>query len=351
MWADALPPGITIEEGVEVHRYPVGPRNHDQWSALHAEIARGQRVDYADELLWMANSVWAQGILDAVGGSQAGDWTIAMPYLFGTTFWTVVARPTRSIVFPCLHDEAHARARVVRTALASSRGLFFNSTGERDLARTIIGSLPTRCGDISACPVIGVGYEERPIPSTDEVRAFTSRHGLTPGYLLYAGRREIGKGVPDLYRAYRAYRQATDRPRPLVLVGSGELPVPDDLIPHVVDLGFVDHTDMAVAYAGAFLLVHPSRMESLGLVLLEAWLAGTPVLVTAHSPVLVEHCTASGGGLWWANPAEFAEAVLMLEESPNTHDHLAIAGREYVMERFRWAAVGEHLIDSIAALA
>ena len=49
----------------------------------------------------------------------------------------------------------------------------------------------------------------------------------------------------------------------------------------MIELGYVPRRDRAAAYAGASVLVHPSRLESLGMVMLEAWLAGTPALVNA----------------------------------------------------------------------
>ena len=48
------------------------------------------------------------------------------------------------------------------------------------------------------------------------------------------------------------------------------------LQPHILDVGFVSEQEKHEAMAGAVAFIHPSVNESLGIVLLEAWLARTP---------------------------------------------------------------------------
>ncbi len=122
-------------------------------------------------------------------------------------------------------------------------------------------------------------------------------------------------------------------------MGSGPLAPPEDLAPHVVDLGYVPDADRDAAYAGAAVLVHPSRLESLGMVLLEAWRAGTPALVNGRSPVLAAHCRASGGGLWFGGEEELAEAAALMLDDPGLRARMADAGAAYVATAFSWPEV------------
>ena len=345
-WADALPGGEHRDGPLRVRRFAVGPRDHAAFERLHGAIARRGEVPYDSQVEWMANSVWSPGALRA---AREYDHVVVMPYLFGTSFWQEVADPDRTIVVPCLHDEPHARQQLVLDALCSARGLMLNSLGEANLlARLLAVRAPGAAMPRNEPRVVGCGFDDEPVPPGEVVQAFARRHGVEPGYLLYAGRREPGKGVAEMYRHYATYLRTSARPRPLALMGTGDLDPPPDIAPHVVDLGFVSPQDRAAAYAGAGVLLQPSRMESFGMVLFEAWLAGTPVLVNEDSDVLRSHCAQSGGGLWFRDGATFSEGVQMVVDDPALRARMASAGRDYALGEFGWARVRGRFLDAIA---
>jgi len=345
-WANSLPEGDEWINGVRVRRFPVGPRDAHRFAGLHAAIDFGASLPYGEQVEWLGNSVWSPGILAA---SASYEWLIAMPYLFGTTFWTAVAYPEKCVMVPCLHDEAHARQPAILDAIASSRGVMLNAPGEGTLlARLLEGH---RGGSATRNPprIVGGGFDEHPVPDAARVDAFLARRNADRGYLLYAGRRERAKGVVELYDHYRAYRTSASNPRPLALMGSGDTQPPRDLLPHVIDFGFASLEERALVYAGASALVHPSRLESFGLVLFEAWMAGTPAIVNAESDVLREHCMVSGGGLWFDDAATFAECAETITEDEGVRAMLASAGREYTVTDFRWDAVRGRFLDALGA--
>lgn len=348
-WRDELPAGETIEGGVRVRRFPVGQRDPEAWAGRHAAIDLGAKLPYGEQVAWMADSVWSPGIMAAAGEYR---WLVAMPYLFGTSFWSTVADPERTVLIPCLHDEPHARQPAVLDMLCSAAGLMLNAAGERTLVNRLVGVHRGGTAHLKTTPwIVGGGFDDQAIPPAAVVDEFCRRHGTTPGYVLYAGRREEAKGVRAMYEHYRLYREVAERPRALALMGSGDTNPPDDLMPHVVDFGFVDPADRATAYAGASALIQPSRLESFGMVLFEAWLAGTPSLVNAGGDVLREHCEVSGGGLWFSGGEEFAEALALMTEDAVINSRLAAAGREYTLTDFRWSAVRERFHGALAAWA
>ena len=290
-WADHHPAGTTEIGGVQVHRFPVADRDHDRWWELHTRIGQGLPVGDAETLEWMGNSVWSEGLLDAACDEGRYDWAVCIPYLFGTTFWVAAERRGPTAVISCLHDEPYARLPPVRRMLAGADGCIVLTEGERRLVHDLAPDARTR--------LVGVGFDETEAPSAEATSRFCADRGIDPGYLLYAGRREAAKGLPEMFANYAELRRnVADAPK-LALMGGGEIDLPADVAPHVIDLGFVDDGDRGAAYAAASVLLHPSRLESLGMVLLESWLAGTPAVVNGASPVLHEHCAASGGGLWY----------------------------------------------------
>jgi glycosyltransferase involved in cell wall biosynthesis len=344
-WDNVLPKGESRDGPLRVRRFAVGPRDPATFARLHGLIDRRGRVPYDAQVEWMANSVWSPGALRA---AREYDRVVVMPYLFGTSFWQQVADPDRTVVIPCLHDEPHAHQTLVLDALCSARGVMLNSAGEGALLARMVDRRPAAAPRPRNAPrVVGCGFDHQPAPDRGAVNAFAQRHGVDPGYLLYAGRREPGKGLDALYRHYATYRRVAADPRPLALMGTGPLQPPPDIARHVVDLGFVSPGERALAYGGAGVLVQPSRLESFGMVLFEAWLAGTPVLVSEESEVLRSHCVASGGGMWFRDAATFSEAVQMTLDDPALGDRMARAGRDYALDDFGWSRVRGRFLDAL----
>lgn len=338
-WADALPPGTTVENGVPVHRFPVDPRRDPgRFAEIHHSIARTGGAPMVDQLEWMAHSVTSPALLVGLR-ARARDIRIrlALPYLFGTTYWSVVDDPAVTALIPCLHDEPYAELEIVTGMLEAAAGCLANAPAEDRL----IGRLAPRARTAPG----GVGFHVPDAPADPE--GFCAERGIAPGYILYAGRREEAKGVPLLYECYRVLRERRPDTPPLALMGSGDLPVPAVIAEHVVDLGFVPADRMRDAMAGAAFLAHPSRLESFGMVMLEAWLERVPALVNAGCEVLVDHCRDSGGGLWFADVDEFTEAAGVMLDDPPLRDRMGDAGRAYVAERHSWTAVRSRYLAAV----
>jgi glycosyltransferase involved in cell wall biosynthesis len=339
-WADHVPQGTTVENGVPVHRFRVGSwRDGERFGALHAQIDLRLPTGAAEQVEWMGQSVWSPGLQEAAEDEGRYDWLVCVPYLFGTTYWAAAARPGRTALIPCVHDEPHAWVPAVRRMLAVVRGNMLNSPGE--------GELLARLAPGAEARLVSVGYDEVDPPPPDEVAAFCARRGIAPGYLLYAGRREVAKGLPELFDGYRAFVEQRPGAPALALMGRGELAPPADIAGRVIDLGFVPDAERSAAYAAACALVNPSRLESLGMVGLEAWLAGTPSIVNGRSPVLREHCRISGGGLWYDSPDELVEALDLLSGDPLTARRMAEAGAHYTRETFSWPAVRRRFLGAL----
>ena len=339
-WENHHPPGMSVEQGVPVHRFPVAAaRRRNRFDELHHGIVGTGDPGLVAQLEWMAHSVWSAELDAALAARTDLRCRIALPYLFGTTFWSVVDDPDRTILVPCLHDEPYAHLQVVRDMLQAATGCLANARGEAELIERIAPEARVALG--------GVGFTPGDGPA-DPV-GFCAERGITPGYLLYAGRREEAKGVLNLYRDYARFVGAHPDAPPLAMMGSGRLDPPAEIAHRVIDLGFVPGAQMRDAFAAAAVLLHPSRLESFGMVLLEAWLEDVPALVNGASPVLRAHCRESGGGLWYETPAEFVEGLDMLLGDEALRRRLGAAGREYVVNEHSWARVRARWTEAIDA--
>jgi glycosyltransferase involved in cell wall biosynthesis len=337
-WENALAPGESRVDGLTVRRFPVGPRNPLRYAELHSAILAGEAT-YSDEVEWLANSVWSpelQHFLEERGGY---DLALFAPYFFGTTVWGAQVAPERSALVPCLHDEPYARLATVRRLFESVRGCVFNSDAERRLAGEL---LSVRDGG-----VVGMGFDP---PDAEPTVAFAEPRGLGK-YLLYAGRIEEGKRVDVAVEyALRHSRERADAPR-LVLIGSGTYEPPEEAAGVVVQAGLLGDEERRAAYGEALALVNPSHLESFSIVVMEAWLEGTPVLVADGSDVLREHAKRSGGGLTFDSYEGYRDAVDQLLDDSALARGLGEAGREYVLDSYSWPAVRTRLRETLERIA
>lgn len=329
-WENTLPAGVKRMEGLGVHFFPVDERDVGTFLRIQQSIDRGRAVSAEEELLWLRHGVNSTALLAHLDRHAADYRAILLgPYLFGLTWFTALAHPERALLVPCLHDEPFAKLACMKRLFAETAGGLFNSQAERELA-----------GELFAYPdaksrIVGMGLDSFDADPT----AFAKRRGLTAPYVLYSGRREPLKGTPLICDYVHAFRERTGRDVKLVFTGSGAIDAPADLWPHVLDAGFVSEQEKHEAMAGAVAFLHPSVNESFGIVLLEAFLAGTPGLVHAKSRVLVSQCRAAGAGLWFRHYPDFEAQLLYLLDNPDARNALGARGREFVAREYAWPAI------------
>jgi glycosyltransferase involved in cell wall biosynthesis len=165
---------------------------------------------------------------------------------------------------------------------------------------------------------------------------FRRRHRLHGPLVLYGGRIEPGKGCEELLEYFNAYVSGGGDAT-LALMGIKMMSLPED--PHVRFAGLLSDRERIEALEAANVVVCPSPYESLSLLALEAMSVGTPILVNARSEVLVEHCTRSNAGLWYASRDEFTECLKLMMGDAGLRAAMGRNGREYVRNNYRWDVV------------
>lgn len=338
-WANAREPAVEQHGGMTVKYFRVDEdRDIARFLDIQDSISNGGFFNAEDEEVWMRNNVNSSELYRYLENEgEKYDRIVAGPYLFGLIFYAALIHPEKTLLVPCLHDEAFAYLRIMHRLFTAVRGFMFNSEPEADLARSIFG--------ISAKEqsVVGMGMD----PFESDPSDFPRRHGLEAPYLIYSGRREPLKGTPLLCDYLDAYRKRSENDIKLVFTGRGRIDAPGDLEPHIIDLGFVSEEEKHSAMAGALAFVHPSVNESFGIVLLESWLARTPALVHARSAVLRWQCEQSNGGLWFETYPEFEEELSLLLEKPDLARGMGAAGQDYVRSKYSRESVRGRLLAAL----
>ncbi len=333
-WQNTEPSGRRDISGLPVEFFPVdGNRDADRFHRLQERIGRGARLTADEETDWLANGPNSTALCGRLRELLPSlDAVVTGPYLLALVHAVAAVAGRKTRIVPCLHDEPFARLNAVRTLFASVGGIIFNSEPERDLA--------CRLYDLSAGSghVVGMGLTPfKPAPAQD----------LAFPYLLYCGRREPLKGTSLLLAYLDVFRRRTGSDLKLVLTGTGQVEPPPALAAAVIDLGFVTEERKHAVMTGALAFCHPSVNESFGIVLLEAWLAGTPALVHARGDVLPWHCRRAGGGLWFGDYAEFEEALQLLLAQPDLRRCMGEAGRRYVLREYDWSAIDQRFLAAL----
>lgn len=330
-WKNEFPPGVTLSNGVPVHRFPIdaAARDVERYQSLHLRMIQSQKLSTSEEYAWVdqsAHSPMLYNFIESQGRSF--DLIIFVPYLFGTTFYGSAIYPERSILWPCLHDEVYARMRPTRSMYHSCLGVWFNSYPESRLARRLYG---WHRGE----QVIGVGFDLAQ-QRTPGLRKACEIQGP---FMLYSGRFEAAKNVPLLLNYFSEYKRRRKNSLKLVLMGQGPERIP--VHPDIINVGFREGEAKLAFNAAATILCQPSVNESFSIVIMESWLYAVPILVNAQCEVTRYHATQSNGGLYFSDYDEFESAVDLLLSNDSLRRRMGQNGEEYVRTQYSSSAVME----------
>jgi glycosyltransferase involved in cell wall biosynthesis len=368
-WKNEYPEGSDRVRGVTVRRFATARTRDQEEFNRYSDWIYNNPHTRADELEWLKlQGPWCPALLEYLRRHhQQYDVLIFFTYLYATTVLGLEVNPGRSILVSTAHNEPAIKLEIYKEVFGAPAALCYLTESERDFVR----------GEFLERPLLeevtGVGvdipqqqpYPRMPAPPSDDEPApsgegetaageedaaargypshlmargsvFRRRHRLHGPVVLYGGRIDPGKGCEELIDYFSRYVGAGGDGT-LVLMGAKLMSLPED--PFVRFAGLLTDSERVQALEAATVVVCPSPYESLSLLALESLSVGTPVLVNARSPVLVEHCLRSNGGLWYADRDEFIECLKLLVGDARLRQALGRNGREYVRRNYRWDVV------------
>jgi len=185
--------------------------------------------------------------------------------------------------------------------------------------------------------VIGLGPATQ---GTGDGQRFRAQHRLGKRPLvLFVGRKDRSKGYHPLCEAMTQVLDALPEAC-LVAIGPDiEPPYPSLPAGALLDLGRADEQTKEDALAACDVFCIPSAHESFGIVNVEAWAYGKPV-IGGPSPAVRELVTDDVNGFCVSqNKDEIAAVLIRLLSDPALCQRLGAAGRQLQQERFTWEAV------------
>lgn len=178
-----------------------------------------------------------------------------------------------------------------------------------------------------------------------------------PPIVIYFGRQARSKGIGELIEAMGVV-WATRPDAELVIAGvrvpeSVEIDAQIAALPaccqgRIRSLGGTSDTEKAELLRSACCLVIPSRIESFGMVILDAWAQVTPVIAW-DLPVFRDTVDDGENGLL-ADPREgvraLAHAILRLLASPSEAARMGIAGYRKAAATYSWRKVADVYLEA-----
>jgi glycosyltransferase involved in cell wall biosynthesis len=335
-WAPHFPVGEAMDGHVRVRRFAVtDPRSPTFKDAERHVLFEPHTL--ADEQAWLATQgPHTPDLLEFLRrDGKRYDAILFYTYIYEPTAAGLPLVPERAVLISTAHDEEPLRLVPYRSLFQLPRAFGFLTPEERELVHSRFHNehIPSE--------VLGIGLDIPPRHDSDPFREHYAPRGPL---VLYLGHVSEGKAVDELIADWIAYRDDGGAGS-LVLAGTTRMAIParDD----IVSLGRVSEDDKYALLEAADMLVLPSHLESLGIVLLEAWQVGTPCLVSAKNKVTSGQVARAAGGAAYDRGgfAKALAAVLADRES------LGESGRVFVEAECSWPAFDmrlEQLVDLVA---
>ena len=210
--------------------------------------------------------------------------------------------------------------------------------------------------DAGQVAVVGAGVEPLP-PSLPDPAPLLEKYGLTTPFVLFIGRLSEDKGALDAARAVLKVRRRGQKavlalvgqPTPAFLAFKERLSTPEQA--GLCLLGRLTEAEKHALLGEAAMLVLPSRIDSLGIVLLEAWAHGVPV-IGARAGGIAHVITESEDGrlVPYGDVEALAAAIEELLHDEERRRRMGNHGWEKVQRRYRWEQVGDRVLEVYKAV-
>ena len=330
-WENALPAGVSVENGVRVHRFPVArPRNLKAFADLSDEVFDDPGSTPEREEEWFrANGPDAPALLEHLRVHGADyDLVLFWAFRYAPSYFGLPPVADRAILVPTAEEDPAIDLDVLPAYFARAAGYLFLTPEEEALVSTRAGR------PLKQSRIVGIGLE--PEGDRHPPAEALDRLGIPRNFVLYLGRIDRNKGCATLLEYFQEFI-AEGGDTTLVLAGPSTLSIPDH--PRIRALGYVGDDVRHALLAHARALIVPSPYESLSIVLLEAWNHATPALVNAYCKVLKGQVQRADGGIYYRSSREFQEALSWLLDNDAARRELGAQGLAYVDREYRWPTV------------
>lgn len=338
-WEDSIKPGEEYVNGVKVIRFRLNKYGKEKYeNTIHKQITGATLLEEDKENFYL-HGITSDELVKYIKNLDDNNLVIMLPYFQALAYNVVINNPNKVSIMPCFHDEEQFYWNQISSMIKESKNIFYLSEPEKDMVIKNYGMVYGKKVIESKTVGLGVEIEEEKIKS-GEIKF--KELNLPKEYIVYVGRKDIGKGVLNLVNFHKELKSDI----PLVFLGGGDeslVPKNNDMF---IDLGFVDEDLKYSIISHSKVLVNLSNNESFSLVIMEAWLMGIPVIVSEGCDVTKYHCQKSNGGLWIKDSNSYKKSIELLQSNTDLARSMGVRGREYVEKNYNWSNVIFEILKS-----
>jgi len=327
--------------GILVNRFRVKNPRDPQIFGQVQNVVFNEEHSLADELLWLEEEgpMVPELIQDLKKREKEFAYFIFFSYRYYHSYFGVKLLAHKAILVPTAEHDQVIYLNLFKDFFSLPAAIVYNSWEEKELINRIAGNSAVYGN------VVGIGSE---IPMQFDPEGTCRKLGITDKYVVYIGRLDENKGVPELLRFYLKLLAEEKVALNLLLIGKALIAIPEN--PHIRHVGFMNNKEKFDLLKGAEFLIIPSQFESLSMVTLEAWAVGKPVLANGRTEVLRGQCQRSNAGLWYTDYDEFKEAFLILQENGELREQMGKNGKKYFYDHYAWDKIEDNYLKIIADL-
>jgi glycosyltransferase involved in cell wall biosynthesis len=326
-----------IREGMRIIRLPLFPRQRFILAKIGALALRSRLPGGA--ALWFMTHVPYLPQMIKTARRLKPDLIYAVPFPTATIFYaSAVARKTGSpwVIQPHIHlmDINLSLKKIIQWLFPKASAIMTNTTVEKDFLRGLMVSE-------EKIHALGQGIALSLVTGGDGLQ-FRNKNDLSDKpIILFLGRKVENKGIETLIEAMPLiWEKQTGTV--LVLAGQsspyfqalfGRHPFFKD--PRIISLDDFPEEEKADLLAACDLLILPSRVESFGVVFLEAWANSKPV-IGARIPAVEEMVDEGEDGflIRYGDHVHLAAVALKLIEDPTLRKNMGEKGKRKVLQRY-----------------
>lgn len=347
-WADHYPAGDQVIEGLKVKRFRVTkPRDMKSFSSVSAGIERRSHflTEEEEQKYFEEQGPLSPELVNYIAASRDQyDFFLFFTYLYYPTAIGATKVADKAYLLSTAHDEPTLYfVRRFAPLFHSLRGIVYLSQAEQDLVNRVY-QVPPQVKQIRG----GYGVPP-PTPITaEEEKQLEAKFKtyIDAPFFLYLGRASVTKRCGDLIDGFARMVGDTKIPCRLLFAGTVDMEMPKDR-EDIISIGYVTDKEKSFLLRRARAVVNPSSLESLSMLILEAWMHDTLVIVNGESAVMRDLCDKSRAGLYY-----YSKPTLQgLMAWSLTHFHeakqLGIMGRQYVQASFDWQRSRDHLYKEL----